>query len=103
MSHAPTSVKVLKEQGVVEIVWPTEQPVRFPFHFLRCHCPCASCVNEVTGEVMLTPEAVPLDIIANGAELCGNYAMRIGWSDRHDTGIYTWNNLHRLAGLLDRR
>jgi DUF971 family protein len=102
VSPAPVSVKILREQGFVEIVWPDEEPVRFPFHFLRCHCPCASCVNEITGELMLDPAAVPLDISAKGAELCGNYALRIGWADGHDTGIYTWENLRRLAGLLKR-
>ncbi len=103
MSTAPTSVKILREQGVVEIAWPdAAAPIQFPFHFLRCHCPCAGCVNEVTGELMLDPAAVPLDISAGGAELCGNYALRIDWSDRHNTGIYTWDNLRRLATLLSR-
>lgn len=103
MSVAPTSIKLLREEGFVEIVWPDAAgPIRFPFHFLRCHCPCAGCVNELTGERMLDPENIPLDLRAEGAELCGNYAIRFGWSDRHDTGIYTWDNLRRLATLLSR-
>ena len=31
------------------------------------------------------------------AELVGNYAIRIVFSDGHDTGIYTWDYLLHLA------
>lgn len=32
-----------------------------------------------------------------GVETVGNYAARIAFSDGHDTGIYTWELLRRLA------
>jgi len=32
------------------------------------------------------------------AELVGNYAVRIVFSDGHDTGIYSWDYLQRLDG-----
>jgi DUF971 family protein len=41
-------------------------------------------------------------ITANGAELVGNYALRIQWSDGHDTGLYTWKYLRELDELLAR-
>jgi DUF971 family protein len=33
-------------------------------------------------------------------ELSGNYALKIVWSDGHYTGLYSWDNLQRLASLL---
>ena len=30
-------------------------------------------------------------------EPVGNYAIRIGFDDLHDTGIYTWDALHALG------
>jgi DUF971 family protein len=27
----------------------------------------------------------------------GNYALKISWSDGHDTGLYTWDLLQELA------
>jgi DUF971 family protein len=39
-------------------------------------------------------------ITARGAELVGNYAMRIDFSDGHSTGIYTFEFLRELDGVL---
>ncbi|MCA9116926.1 MAG: DUF971 domain-containing protein [Planctomycetaceae bacterium] len=33
--------------------------------------------------------------------MAGNYALRIAWSDRHETGLYTWEHLARLASAPD--
>ena len=33
-----------------------------------------------------------------GVEQIGNYAARFAFSDGHDTGIYTWELLRKLAG-----
>ena len=33
---------------------------------------------------------------ATGAELVGNYAIRIAFSDGHDTGIYSWSYLREI-------
>jgi DUF971 family protein len=30
------------------------------------------------------------------AEMVGNYALRIRFSDGHDTGIYTWSYLREI-------
>ena len=36
-------------------------------------------------------------LAAESAELVGNYALRIIFSDGHDTGIYSWAYLKQLA------
>jgi DUF971 family protein len=41
-----------------------------------------------------TPKGEPLTAIE--AELVGNYAVRIRFSDGHDTGIYSWEYLRRI-------
>ena len=38
--------------------------------------------------------AGPLE--ATGAELVGQYAIRITFSDGHDTGIYSWSYLRQI-------
>lgn len=38
-----------------------------------------------------------LPLTAIGAELVGRYAIRIRFSDGHDTGIYSWSCLRELA------
>ena len=41
------------------------------------------------------PAGKPLAIVE--VEQIGNYAVRIGFNDEHDTGIYTWRLLRSLA------
>ena len=35
-------------------------------------------------------------LTATGADLVGNYAIRIVFSDGHDTGIYSWDYLREI-------
>jgi DUF971 family protein len=30
-------------------------------------------------------------------EAIGNYAVRLGWNDGHDSGLYTWDLLRQVA------
>ena len=101
MTTAPKSIKALKDQGLFEIVWQDGTQSRLPFKFLRCECPCAACVNELTGEKMLDPASVPEDVQPQALGYSGNYALKIGWSDGHHTGLYSWDTLHRLVNRTD--
>ena len=60
---------------------------------LRRLCPCAQCVNEVTGERMLDPSLVPDDLTHTDVRLVGNYALALRFSDGHETGIYPFRFL----------
>jgi DUF971 family protein len=42
---------------------------------------------------------IPTGIELEAAELTGNYALKITWNDRHDTGLYTWEHLRELCDL----
>lgn len=68
----------------------------FPARALRLACPCAACVEEMTGRQILDPGAVTGDIRPVSLALVGAYGLRITWSDGHGTGIYTFERL--LAG-----
>lgn len=98
MSAAPTNIRLLRAERILEITWPEGHVSRFPLKHLRCECPCAGCVNEFTGERTLKPETVPEDVSPTHMELSGNYALKVTWSDGHNTGLYSWENLRRLAG-----
>jgi DUF971 family protein len=71
----------------------------YPFRSLRDACPCASCVDELTGRKVLDPSTIPADIHVARAEYVGNYAIRIDWSDGHNTGIYSFRFLRDYFDL----
>lgn len=64
---------------------------------LRKACPCAMCINEVTGEAMLDPASVPSDLTLLDMQPVGHYAYRLLFSDQHGSGIYRLEHLHQLC------
>jgi DUF971 family protein len=96
MAAPPESIRALTEEGVLELVWAGET-YRLPFRTVRGACPCAGCVDEMTGVRILDVEQIPDDIRPVRFEPVGNYAVRITWSDGHATGLYTWDHLHEVA------
>lgn len=81
------------------IEWRDGVVAHYPFFFLRDVCPCASCVDELTGEKVLDPKKIPPDIHIRKADYVGNYALRIVWSDGHDTGIYAFRYLRDVLDM----
>lgn len=64
---------------------------------LRRACPCASCVNEWTGEKILKDESVPEDLSFSHITIVGRYALNFHFSDGHDTGIFSYKYLRDLS------
>jgi DUF971 family protein len=94
-STPPVAIK--RRDDGVEITWTQgAPPVLIPARPLRLSCPCAECVEEMTGIPLLKPERVAADIRPAQLELVGSYALRVRWSDGHATGLYTWEALRRL-------
>jgi DUF971 family protein len=89
----------LNDQGEFVITWPGGRVAILPAFTLRDTCPCAGCIEEGTGKKILDPSTIPLDIRAERIDPVGNYAIQIRWSDGHDTGLYTWEQLRKVSGL----
>ncbi len=64
--------------------------------YLRLLCPCAGCVDEMSGVRTLRPEHVAQDVYPTAIHYVGKYALQFVWSDRHDTGFFTWEYLREI-------
>ncbi|WP_218932450.1 DUF971 domain-containing protein [Adhaeretor mobilis] len=100
MTDVPTNLQALNEQGLLLVEW-AEARHEFNLQALRGQCQCAQCVNEWTGERILDPASVPQDIKIESMELVGSYAIRVRWSDGHNSGLFTWKRLQELAAGID--
>jgi DUF971 family protein len=72
----------------------------YPARELRLACPCAACVEEMTGRALLDPAGVPDDVRPQSIALVGAYGLRVRWSDGHDTGIYGFTRLRAACGCF---
>lgn len=73
----------------------------YPARALRLACPCAACVEEMTGKPLLDPATVPGDVHPLALSLVGAYGLRVHWSDGHGTGIYTFAHLLAVCPCPD--
>ena len=83
--------------GELGIVWDDGHESVYAGHPLRCACPCANCVDELSGAKLLRDETVPADVRASEIHEVGNYGISVRWSDAHDTGIYTFDRLRAMC------
>lgn len=85
------------DRHTLGIEWIDGHKSRWRLSHLRQNCPCASCINEWTGEPILEPGSVDEDLIARRVESVGRYALMIEFADGHSTGIYSFPTLRKLC------
>ena len=107
MPHPPPRPKHLdlnREKGLT-VHWQNGRISFFPILYLRKMSPSvdAKMLREGMEQNPLT--VLPASAIsgpgapaltATGAEMVGNYALKIIFSDGHDTGIYSWEYLREI-------
>lgn len=102
MSPKPHKLS-LKRDEKLEITWEDGLKSVYPISLLRAQCPCASCKesrierkkNPLKLNILAGNQATALHVIK--AELVGNYALQIEWSDDHSAGIYSFEYLRGLV------
>lgn len=93
----PARIERLPAERVLLVAWQDGRERRLNLVALRGECRCARCVDEITGERILDLEGIDPEIAITGMQLVGNYALKITWSDGHDSGLYTWPHLRGLC------
>jgi ATP-binding protein involved in chromosome partitioning len=96
MTLTPREIGRANEHDV-RVTWSDNSETIFPARKLRLACPCAECVEEMTGRVMVRDSDVPQDVHPLSLHAVGRYAIQVDWSDGHNAGIYTWERLQALA------
>ena len=97
----PQVIERLPAEQALLVKWHDELEARLGLVALRAQCMCARCVDEITGERIVDIEGIDPAIAIEGMQLVGNYAVKIRWSDGHDTGLYTWEHLRKLSEMIE--
>ncbi len=93
----PREIGPTADGAALRIVWEDGGESVLAPHALRVRCPCAKCVDEMTGRRILRPEDVSTDVYPTAIHYVGRYALQFVWSDGHDTGFYPFDYLRRLG------
>ena len=98
-ANAPTDIKLHKKSATLELVYGDKARNTFNAEFLRVHSPSAEVRGHGKGQEILQTGKRQVKIV--NLESVGNYAIKLSFSDGHDTGIYSWTYLQELASEHD--
>ena len=103
MSKAPRAIeiRVRRARRSLEIGFDDGVRVSLPAEYLRVESPSAEVRGHAPDQKILV--AGKADVSIDAVEPIGNYAIRIRFTDGHDTGIYSWVLLHQLAAEHETR
>lgn len=102
MNQRPSHLDLDREKGLT-VTWPDGAESFYPIAHLRKFSPSAE-MRVLREQIESNPLTVLPQSMADhegpvtalSAELVGNYALRITFSDGHHTGIYSWSYLREI-------
>jgi DUF971 family protein len=92
---SPTEIKLHQASNLLEVTFSDGQVFRYTCEFLRVHSPSAEVRGHGAGQEVLQTGKRDVEITA--IEPVGTYAVKLVFSDGHDTGLYSWDYLHELG------
>jgi len=90
----PTKINLNKAKTILTVTF-DDKEYELSSEFLRVHSPSAEVVGHGPGQETLQVDKERVTI--TNIQPTGNYAIILFFSDGHDTGIYSWTHLHKLA------
>lgn len=91
----PTEIRLAADRGRLMVRFDDGTDFELPAEYLRVLSPSA----EVQGHSPEQRQTVggKRDVTISAVTPVGNYAVRLTFSDRHDSGLYTWSYLRKLG------
>ena len=96
-----TEIRLSRAQRLLFVTFEDGATADLHAEYLRVESPSAEVQGHQPSERQLVAGKRLVNITA--VEPVGNYAVRLIFDDGHDTGIYSWELLHRLGRERDHR
>ena len=97
----PTELRLDKEKSILTVSYDDGQSFALPAELLRVLSPSAEVQGHSPDQRVTVPGKKNVGIAR--IEPVGNYAVRIVFTDGHDTGLYVWEYLRELGEQKDER
>ena len=90
----PSEIRLNPGRDVLTVAFDDGARFELRAEYLRVESPSAEIRNHGGPKTILTGKQ---DVKIDGLEPVGNYAVRIGFDDGHDSGLYSWDYLAELG------
>jgi DUF971 family protein len=97
----PSEIRLNKAERVLHVAFEDGERFALPAEYLRVESPSAEVQGHSPDQKQIIAGKRNVAVVA--VEPVGNYAVRLVFDDRHDTGIYSWDYLHELGRDRERR
>jgi len=91
----PTEIKLHQKSRILEIAFDDGKRFSLPCEYLRVFSPSAGVRGHGPGQEVL--QVGKRDVEIREIEPVGVYAVKLAFSDGHDTGLYSWEYLYELG------
>ncbi|WP_137718636.1 gamma-butyrobetaine hydroxylase-like domain-containing protein [Methylobacillus flagellatus] len=98
-SPRPTEIRLHQASRLLEIKFDDGIRGMLSCELLRVYSPSAEVRGHGHGQEVLQVGKQEVNITA--VEPVGNYAIKLTFSDGHDTGLYSWDYLYELSVETD--
>ena len=94
MKQTPLDIRLHSKSHLLEVKFEDEK-FMLPCEYLRVYSPSAEVQGHGPGQEVLQTGKEEVNIVA--IEPVGHYAVRLIFSDSHNSGIYSWDHLYKLG------
>lgn len=95
LKHRATELRYSKADKQLTVTFEAGQSFTLPAEYLRVESPSAEVQGHSPSQKTTLGGRRHVGIMR--IEPVGSYAVRIVFDDMHDTGLYTWDYLHKLG------
>lgn len=95
MAAPPQGITLRRESRLLRLEYADAVTYELPFEYLRVYSPSAEVRGHGAGQEVLQTGKEDVNVVR--IEPIGHYAIRLEFSDGHNTGLYTWAYLRDLA------
>jgi DUF971 family protein len=91
----PTDITLHQTSGILDVAFDDGRRFSLPVEYLRVYSPSAEVRGHGPGQEVLQAGKRQVGVAA--IEPVGMYAVKLVFTDGHDTGIYSWEYLYDLG------
>ncbi|MGK2285378.1 gamma-butyrobetaine hydroxylase-like domain-containing protein [Pedomonas sp. V897] len=96
----PRDLTYSRSTRLLTVTFDSGETFTLPAELLRVESPSAEVQGHGPGQKQIVAGKAQVEI--ERIEPVGRYAVRIVFNDGHNSGLYTWNYLHKLGREKDR-